>query len=34
VHGEPESQAPLAAALSAKYDAPVSIAKYGQVIDI
>jgi metallo-beta-lactamase family protein len=34
VHGEPESQAPLAAKLAAQSGATVSIAKYGQEIDI
>ena len=34
VHGEPTAQAPLADALEAQLDAQVSIARYGQVIDI
>jgi len=34
VHGEERSQAPLAAKLRAKFNAPVTIARYGQKIDI
>ncbi|NNC76899.1 MAG: hypothetical protein HKN77_02985, partial [Woeseiaceae bacterium] len=34
VHGESRSQAPLASALESTLQAPVAIAKHGQVIDV
>jgi metallo-beta-lactamase family protein len=34
VHGEERSQIPLAKKLQAKFDAPATIARHGQIIDI